>query len=260
MTPVAYAYNPATTGIITLSSVAVAAGTYHSLALLRNGTVVAWGDNNEGESNVPTGLTNVVAIAASGDPSLDTAYSMALKSDGTVVTWGYDEAVDPVDGLTNVIAISAGADHALAVRTGPPTPVITLEPTDEYQVAGASVTFATRGLGLAGVQYQWQFYGTNLNNAFLASADMRNVNLTNTTMTLAVMEFANLGGANLTSANLSSGDCIGTIFTNATLNSVNFTSANLSQANFLGATTNGAIFTGATFSQTIMPDGSIRNF
>ena len=103
-------------------------------------------------------------------------------------------------------------------------------------------------------------HGTNLNNAFLASADMRNVNLTGTSMTLAVMEFANLGGANLTSVNLSSGDCIGTIFTNATLNSVNFTSANLSQANFFGATTNGAIFTGATFSQTIMPDGSIRNF
>ena len=103
-------------------------------------------------------------------------------------------------------------------------------------------------------------HGTNLNNAFLASADMRNVNLTNTTMTLAVMEFANLGGANLTGVNLTSADCVGAIFTNATLNSVNFTSANLTQVNFLGATTNGAIFTGATFSQTIMPDGSIRNF
>ena len=29
----------------------------------------------------------------------------------------------------------------MAVRTGPPTPVITLEPVDEYQVQGSNVTF-----------------------------------------------------------------------------------------------------------------------
>jgi alpha-tubulin suppressor-like RCC1 family protein len=41
--------------------VAIAAGYYHSLALKSDGTVVAWGYNYEGETNVPAGLTNVVA-------------------------------------------------------------------------------------------------------------------------------------------------------------------------------------------------------
>ena len=152
----------------------VAAGTYHSLALLKNGTVRAWGDNAYGESIVPVGLSNVVAIAAAGDPGY-AAYSLALKSDGTVVAWGDDDAVDPVGGLNNVISIGAGADHALAVRTGPPTPVITLEPTDEYQVQGNSATFTARGAGLYGVTFQWQTNGVNLSGATSAALTLTNV-------------------------------------------------------------------------------------
>src|SRR4051812_8523083 len=44
--------------------VAVAAGYDHSLALLANGKVTAWGGNSSGQTNVPADLTNVVAIAA----------------------------------------------------------------------------------------------------------------------------------------------------------------------------------------------------
>ena len=51
-------------------------------AEVADGTVVGWGNNASGQTNVPTGLTNVVAIAANGDSSL------ALKANGTVVTWG----------------------------------------------------------------------------------------------------------------------------------------------------------------------------
>lgn len=153
----------------------VAAGTYHSLALLQNGTVAAWGDNLDGETDVPAGLSNVVAIAAGGDPDIDEAYSMALKSDGTLIVWGDDDAVDPFGGLTNVFAIAAGADHALAVRTGPRTPVIALEPTDEYQAAGGNATFDARGAGLYGVTYQWQTNGVNLSGATNADLTLTNV-------------------------------------------------------------------------------------
>jgi len=163
----------------------VAAGTFHSVALLKNGTVVAWGDNFWGQTNVPAGLTNVVAIAASGDPAIDTAYSMALKSDGTVVTWGNDEAVDPVLGLNNVIGIAAGADHALAVRTGPRTPVITLTPFDQYQITNGTVTFSARGAGLYGVTYQWQTNGVNI------------VGATNVTLTVSNVQPTQLGGYNV---------------------------------------------------------------
>ncbi len=57
--------------------VAIAGGSYHSLALKYDGTVVAWGDDSAGQTNVPPGLNNVVAIAAGG------FHSLALKNDGS---------------------------------------------------------------------------------------------------------------------------------------------------------------------------------
>ena len=94
------------------NAVAIAAGWQHSVALRSNGTVVAWGRNDYGMCNVPPGLTNVVAIGAGME------HSMALTADGTVVTWGWDyyQQCDVPPGLTGVIAISAGGDHSLALR------------------------------------------------------------------------------------------------------------------------------------------------
>ena len=43
---------------------AIAAGNDFSLALKADGTVVGWGYNADGETTIPAGLTNVVAIAA----------------------------------------------------------------------------------------------------------------------------------------------------------------------------------------------------
>ena len=112
---------------------AVSAGGVHSLALLANGTVMAWGDNEHGQlgdeeveiSNTPvtvSGLSGVVAIAAGGD------HSLALLENGTVMAWGDNEdgqlgdgnTVESrvpvtVKGLTGVKAIAAGADHSLAL-------------------------------------------------------------------------------------------------------------------------------------------------
>ena len=153
----------------------VAAGWEHSLALKKDGTVVAWGDNSYGEINVPNGLSNVVAIAAGGDPETDTAYSLALKSDGTVTAWGNGAVLNPMNGLSNVIALGSGAAHALAIRTGPPTPVITLEPTDAYQAQGSNAVFTARGAGLYSVTYQWQTNGVNLPGATNAALTLTNV-------------------------------------------------------------------------------------
>jgi hypothetical protein len=56
--------------------IAVAAGGFnalsggHSLALKSDGTVVAWGDNSDGQTNVPASLAGVVAIGAGGWHSL----------------------------------------------------------------------------------------------------------------------------------------------------------------------------------------------
>ena len=63
--------------------VQVAAGRYYSLALKSDGTVVALGRNWLGQTDVPADLTDVIAIAAGGY-----GQSLAVKSDGTVVGWG----------------------------------------------------------------------------------------------------------------------------------------------------------------------------
>lgn len=91
--------------------VALAAGRFHSLGLLSDGTVAAWGANNYGQLNLPIGLSNVVAIAA-GDSDC-----LALKSDGTVVGWGQNYAgqANIPGGLGGIIAISQGVGHDLAL-------------------------------------------------------------------------------------------------------------------------------------------------
>lgn len=58
---------------------AIAAGGFHGLALLVDGTVVGWGFNDFGQLNVPASATPAKAISAGF------YYSLALKADGRVV-------------------------------------------------------------------------------------------------------------------------------------------------------------------------------
>jgi alpha-tubulin suppressor-like RCC1 family protein len=90
---------------------AIAAGGNHSLALLTNGTVVAWGDNSFGQASPPSNLSNVVGITAGY------LHSAALCSNGTVVVWGDDTfgQTNVPTGLSNVVAIAAGDFHTFAL-------------------------------------------------------------------------------------------------------------------------------------------------
>lgn len=94
------------------NTIAIAAGSWHTLLLKADGRVIAMGNNSDGECTIPPGLSNVVAIAAGG------YHSLALRSDQTLATWGsdfYGQATKP-PGLSNVIAIAAGTWHSLALR------------------------------------------------------------------------------------------------------------------------------------------------
>src|SRR5690606_9464479 len=83
--------------------------------LTSDGRVVGWGENSEGQTDVPEGLTNVKEIAAGFDTS------MALKEDGTVLAWGrLAEPPFPLAvprGLTDVVKISSGARHKVALKS-----------------------------------------------------------------------------------------------------------------------------------------------
>jgi alpha-tubulin suppressor-like RCC1 family protein len=100
--------------------VSLTAGQNHSLALRGDGAVLGWGGfNTYGQTTMPPGLVNVVALAAGGDGWLeDSAHSLALKGDGTVVGWGYDrdgENSVPAE-LDHVVAIDAGRTHGIALK------------------------------------------------------------------------------------------------------------------------------------------------
>jgi len=93
--------------------IAISAGTYHSLALKIDGSVIAWGTNNYGQCNVPSNLTNAIAISAG------VYHSVALKNDGTVVAWGRNNQgqCNVPSTLSNVVSISAGFYTTAALTT-----------------------------------------------------------------------------------------------------------------------------------------------
>jgi hypothetical protein len=99
---------------------AIAAGFGHTVALKRDGTVVVWGWNLDGQTTVPPGLSGVSAIAAG------LGHTVALKRDGTVVAWGSNgvgqTTLPPGLGLSGVSAIAAGDFHTVAIRPSPQIP------------------------------------------------------------------------------------------------------------------------------------------
>src|SRR4051812_4622060 len=91
-----------------ISATKVAAGALHSIALKSDSTVVSWGSDSFGQTNTPANLSNVVAISAGA------TFSLALKNDGSVVQWG--SLLTGAPGITDGTAIAAGWDHALALK------------------------------------------------------------------------------------------------------------------------------------------------
>lgn len=91
--------------------VAIACGYNFSLALTQDGVPVAWG-NPSGVTNMPTGLTNVTAIAAG------LGFGLVATSDGKVLGWGNNDSgqASPPADLTNVVALAAGENFSMALK------------------------------------------------------------------------------------------------------------------------------------------------
>ena len=95
--------------------VAIAGGHGHSMALLANGTVSVWGDDYGRNTQ-----TNVPA-SLSNVIAIGSGFShcLAVKADGFVAVWGkyYDGSVVTVpSNLSNVVAVAGGDYHSLALK------------------------------------------------------------------------------------------------------------------------------------------------
>ncbi|MCX7871680.1 MAG: immunoglobulin domain-containing protein [Verrucomicrobiae bacterium] len=90
---------------------AVAAGAYHSIAVLDTGRVIGWGNNEVGQLNIPMQATNVVAVSAGY------AHTVALRGDGTVVAWGQNDSgqTNVPSNLSGVVKIVSGDNFNLAL-------------------------------------------------------------------------------------------------------------------------------------------------
>ena len=94
--------------------VSISAGYEHSVALKKDGTVVAWGSDNYRylQCTIPQSAVDIISICAGP------YHTLALRNDGTVVAWGDNldgECVVPED-LNNVVSIAAGDGQSLAVK------------------------------------------------------------------------------------------------------------------------------------------------
>jgi hypothetical protein len=89
---------------------AVAAGDAHGLALRADGTVVAWGQNDSGQCNVPVGTYRAVAAGAD--------FSLAIRTDGSLAVWGgnSDGQVSRAPTGKDFTAVDGGEAFAVALR------------------------------------------------------------------------------------------------------------------------------------------------
>jgi alpha-tubulin suppressor-like RCC1 family protein len=152
---------------------AIGAGDNHSLALLKDGTVRAWGSNRYGQigdgtrtnrdrPTVVPGVRNAVAVAAGGHRSA------ALLADGTVMEWGANHVnLTPrlvpalVPGARGIRSVVAGGEHVAAItRTGE---VMTWGQDAHYQIGRRGDPHSAGVVrGLAGVTFLAAGAGTTI--------------------------------------------------------------------------------------------------
>lgn len=121
-------------------AVYIATGGSTDVAVLKNGTVVGWGENStyqlgdgtRTEKDTPVhvrGLENVKAITVGGFPAAG-AHILAILADGTVMGTGrndsgqlgagnpeYASSAVPVRGLSGISSVSADISHSLALTS-----------------------------------------------------------------------------------------------------------------------------------------------
>jgi alpha-tubulin suppressor-like RCC1 family protein len=136
---------PVGPGTYLVNVIGVSAGNAHSLALKADGSVWAWGSQDEGQLGVPgasedakkpvrvsAANNNTTFLAGVSDIAAGGSHNLALKSDGHVWAWGFNNFgqigaptnlltiqsfARDVPGLDHVTRIAAGEDFSLALKS-----------------------------------------------------------------------------------------------------------------------------------------------
>src|SRR5262249_26778113 len=129
--------DPSGVGFLT-GGFGVAAGSIYSLALRSDGSVLAWGDNANGNLGDGTVTLRVIPVqvngltAGSGVTKIagSNSHSLALKTDGSLLAWGsnnvgqlgrgtFDGTPAPIQNLAGLDAVAAGVGgtHSLAHKS-----------------------------------------------------------------------------------------------------------------------------------------------
>lgn len=102
--------------------VKIASGDYHSLGIRADGTLWAWGENENGELG-DGGTTNRYSPVQIGsdsnwaEVSCGRSISVALRTDGTLWSWGISQLIPlQIGSSTDWVTISCGQSHRLALR------------------------------------------------------------------------------------------------------------------------------------------------
>jgi hypothetical protein len=95
-----------------MDAVAMAGGDYHTLIIRSNGTLMAWGYNGDGQTSVPTNALRFISIAAGAN------HNLAILENGQLVAWGrndFNQRTVPSAASNSVLAVAAGDSHSLAL-------------------------------------------------------------------------------------------------------------------------------------------------
>ncbi|VAX16474.1 BNR repeat domain protein [hydrothermal vent metagenome] len=126
-------YFPVSVSGLSGSVVAVSAGARHTVALLANGTVWAWGANDMGQLGNGTTANSPVPVMVHGASGVvfivaGLNHTLALRNDGSVIAWGDNSqgqlgaggmkmAISPVSvSISGVAEVAVGDYHSYALK------------------------------------------------------------------------------------------------------------------------------------------------
>ena len=95
--------------------VSIATSGRHGLGITRSGSVIGWGNESFGQTNIPD-ITNVVQVVAGN------SYSAALRNDGRVFEWGSHTAavgklIEKPVNLERIVSLAGGFTHILGITS-----------------------------------------------------------------------------------------------------------------------------------------------